>query len=239
MYHYSEDSPIWGKFFFLFYILLASFVMLNMFTLVVANQFEEFYFNPDNPITSFQDMAETFRKTWKFFTYRYNGMKIKEKALIEFFSCLASPLGYRYVEEDEDEDEMGLGADPQNVKTIIGRQEIAREIFKMDLTVDLDGTVPFGIVLHAALKNAYGKKFMDDIEKPAYKVIKQAEINCLADILVKTNKAVNIFFNSKIETENFEGCHIEGAREQNRQPVLVVAVCPDDGLLLEKVFFWV
>merc|ERR1712194_76490 len=107
----------------------------------------------------------------------YNGNKIREKALIEFFSCLPAPQGYRYVDPNEDEDDMGLGEDPKNVKTIIARQEIAREIFKMDLTVDLDGTVPFGIVLHASLKNAYGKRFMEDIEKPAYRVIKQSEIN--------------------------------------------------------------
>jgi len=82
MYHYSEAMtyPILGIFYFLLYILLSSFVMLNMFTLVVANQFEEFYFNPDNPISSFQTMAEDFRKTWKFFTYKYNGTRIKEKA---------------------------------------------------------------------------------------------------------------------------------------------------------------
>ena len=61
MYHYSESAGFFGKLYFLFYILLASFVMLNMFTLVVAQQFEEFYFNPDNPITSFQEMAEEFR----------------------------------------------------------------------------------------------------------------------------------------------------------------------------------
>lgn len=136
MFHYANESPLWGKIYFLFYILLASYVMLNMFTLVVANQFEEFYFNPNNPITCFQDMAEIFRKSWKFFTYRYNGNKIREKALIEFFSCLSTPLGYRYVEEDEDDDEIGMGEDPKHVRTIISRQEIAKEIFKMDLTVD-------------------------------------------------------------------------------------------------------
>jgi len=96
---------------------------------------------------------------------------------------LKSPLGYRIVDEDEDDDEIGMGEDPKNVKTIISRQEIAKEIFKMDLQVDLDGTVPFGIVLHAAIKNAYGKKYIsEDIEKPPFRVIKQAEVNCLADI---------------------------------------------------------
>lgn len=189
MYHFSESAGFFGKMYFLFYILLASFVMLNMFTLVVAQQFEEFYFNPDNPITSFQDMAEDFRKTWQVFTYRYNGNKIKEKFLVEFFSCLKSPLGYRYVEEDEEEGIFGIGEDHVNVRTIVSKQEIAREIFKMNLTVDQDGTVLFNIVLQAALKNAYGKRYIpEDIEKAPYLLILQAEKTCIADILLKINK---------------------------------------------------
>jgi hypothetical protein len=63
MYHYSDSfsSPMLGRFYFLFYITLSSFIMLNMFTLVVTQQFEEFYFNTENPVTCFQDIAEEFR----------------------------------------------------------------------------------------------------------------------------------------------------------------------------------
>jgi len=160
-----------------------------MFTLVVAQQFEEFYFNPDNPITSFQDLAEMFRKTWQVFTYRNNGTKIKEKSLLEFFSCLPTPLGYRFVEIDEDPGIFGIGEDHQNVRTIVSKQEIAREIFKMNLTVAPDQTVLFNIVLQAALKNAYGKKYIpEDIEKSPYLLILQAEKTCIADILLNINK---------------------------------------------------
>lgn len=151
MYHYSEyKSPVFGRAFFLFYILLSSFVMLNMFTLVVTQQFEEFYFNPDNPITSFTDMAEIFRKQWNFFTWKTKGKKIRERSLVDFFSFLRSPLGYKYVPYDDlsliENDEFEVDMNTRNIQTIIPRQEIARQIWKMDLPVDKRGHVPFGAV---------------------------------------------------------------------------------------------
>jgi hypothetical protein len=65
MYHYSDSfsSPMLGRLYFLFYITLSSFIMLNMFTLVVTQQFEEFYFNTENPVTCFEDISEEFRYT--------------------------------------------------------------------------------------------------------------------------------------------------------------------------------
>lgn len=108
--------------------------MLNMFTLVVTQQFKEFYFTNDNPITSFEELAEIFRKPWNSYTSYYNGKKIKERNLVEFFSFLEAPLGYRQVFEDEDSDEFDL--DTKNIVTIISMPEVAREIFKMDLPVD-------------------------------------------------------------------------------------------------------
>lgn len=76
--------------------------MLNMFTLVVTQQFEEFYFNPDNPITAFEDLSDKFRKTWNLFTWKNKALKIREKNLILFFSLLPSPLGYRVCNIDSD-----------------------------------------------------------------------------------------------------------------------------------------
>ena len=54
--------------------------MLNMFTLVVTQQFQEFYITTDNPISSFADMSEIFRKYWNYYTYKTKGKKIKESS---------------------------------------------------------------------------------------------------------------------------------------------------------------
>jgi len=178
--------------------------MLNMFTLVVTQKFEEFYFNPDNPITSFTDMAEIFRKQWNFFTWRTKGKKIRERSLIDFFSFLRSPLGYKYVPFDDDElDDLDMNT--RNIQTIVPRQEVARQIWKMDLPVDKHGYVPFGVVLHAAMKNAYGKKFLIDIEKDAYKIIKQLEVQCLAAIILKNQKSDALSHNFGQKKKSFFG----------------------------------
>lgn len=95
-------------------------------------------------------------------------------------------MGYRLVDINEYDDE--LVADVKQINTIISRQEIARLIFKMDLPVDSSGNIPYGVILHSAMKNAYGKKFFIDVEKSAYKIIRKSEINCLAEIVARNKR---------------------------------------------------
>ena len=74
--------------FFLSYIFLTAIVMLKVFQLVVMKQFDEFYFNPDNPLNSFQEISERFKSTWNYFTRRERGLKIRSSRLPEFFYYL-------------------------------------------------------------------------------------------------------------------------------------------------------
>jgi hypothetical protein len=184
MYHYSTN--IYGKIYFLFFITLSSFIMLNMFTLVVTQQFEIFYFNPDNPISSFQEISDTFLKTWNAYTWKWKGTKIRECDLVDFFSKLASPLGYRFIENEDIDDNFDLN-NCSNYLTIIHRDVIAQKIFKMDLPSDSKGFVPFGVVLHSAIRNAYGKKYLFDLPKKNYCIIREVELRCLAEIMTRHN----------------------------------------------------
>ena len=91
MYRYSGSSAldVWkSRGFFIFFIFLSSIVMLNVFQLVVMQQFDEYYFNSDNPINAFEDYAETFRNTWNLFTVKTRGEKIKSTRLVDFFYFL-------------------------------------------------------------------------------------------------------------------------------------------------------
>lgn len=45
----SCGSP-YNVFFFIIYIVTVQFIMLNLFVLVILQQFEENYINPDNPL---------------------------------------------------------------------------------------------------------------------------------------------------------------------------------------------
>jgi hypothetical protein len=78
-----------------------------------------------------------------------------------------------------------------NYRTIIHRDDIAKIIFKMDLPSDRKGYVPFGVVLHAAIRNAYGKKFVTELDKETYKIIRGVELKCIADIVIRHNKETN------------------------------------------------
>ena len=121
----SSTSNLQAKGFFLIYIFFSATVMLKVFQLVVMQQFDEFYFNPDNPINSFDDISGTFRRTWNQFTIKTRGTKIKASRIVDFFYYLEEPLGYRIKEESEDEDIGELISSRKKFKTTNSRYEIA------------------------------------------------------------------------------------------------------------------
>lgn len=50
--------------FFILFVLLQQYIMLNLFILVLMQNFEENYINVDNPISNFADMTEKFKEKW-------------------------------------------------------------------------------------------------------------------------------------------------------------------------------
>lgn len=91
MYLYTSDSStsiLQARAFFIIYIFLSTTVMLKVFQLVVMQQFDEFYFNPDNPINSFDDASQIFHSTWNLFTTKQRGARIKASRVVDFFTIL-------------------------------------------------------------------------------------------------------------------------------------------------------
>jgi hypothetical protein len=64
--------------FFVCFLLMCSFVMLNLFILVILQQFDEYYLPKDNVLEKFKNDLETFKESWKKFSERYNGIKIRD-----------------------------------------------------------------------------------------------------------------------------------------------------------------
>ena len=61
-------------------VLLCSHVMLNLFILVIIQQFEHYYLQSDNSISNYKNDLVSFIKVWKKWTQdRYQCKKIKEK----------------------------------------------------------------------------------------------------------------------------------------------------------------
>lgn len=90
MYQYGKSGTdaLIAQAFFLVFIFLTTIVMINVFQLVVMQQFEEYYFNTDNAVNSFDEMEDNFKTTWNLFTVKTRGTKIKASRVTEFFYFL-------------------------------------------------------------------------------------------------------------------------------------------------------
>lgn len=67
--------------------------MLNLFILMIIQQFEKYYFNEDNAVNNFKKNLIEFRKIWSEFSELSLGFNIPSKKLVEFYLKLQPPLG--------------------------------------------------------------------------------------------------------------------------------------------------
>lgn len=58
--------------------------MLNLFVLVIIQQFDTYYLDADNVILRFKENLELFKLTWTHFTKDHNCLKIKDTRLVAF-----------------------------------------------------------------------------------------------------------------------------------------------------------
>ena len=83
----------WSAIYFISFVVWNTFILMNLFILVLIQQFEEFHFNPENPLAHFKDELENFRKIWTFYSSKDEGFKMKSFDLISLFKNLKPPLG--------------------------------------------------------------------------------------------------------------------------------------------------
>lgn len=104
MFAYSTGYRYYaGRFFFISFIFSTTFVMMVLLELVIVQIFENFYFNPDNVLSLYQEAKADFDRTWNIFTVPTKGTKIKYLKLVRFFAHLQQPLGFR-VQSSRNED---------------------------------------------------------------------------------------------------------------------------------------
>lgn len=94
--------------------------MLNLFILVIIQQFEHYYLPKDNLITIFKNDLVMFMGAWTEFTQeKYNCSKIKENQLIDFFRRLG--------ETGSKEDSLGYG------EAFYDDGEVKKQLLKMGI----------------------------------------------------------------------------------------------------------
>jgi len=54
--------------FFLSFIMIVSNIMLNLFILVIIQQFSKYYLEADNPLSRFEEDFEDFKNAWEIYT---------------------------------------------------------------------------------------------------------------------------------------------------------------------------
>ena len=124
--------------------------MLNLFMLILVQQFEANFSNPDNPLDSFTHHAEEFRDVWSRYSGKYQGWKIHSRDLGYFFMSLRAPLGFKGVSKKD------LNWEAENAPlTMI---EVTKEIHKMEVAEDEEGFAYYNDVLYVSLRRCFGWK---------------------------------------------------------------------------------
>jgi hypothetical protein len=110
-------------------------VMLNLFILVIIQQFELYYVSDDNPIVRFKKNFDIFMIVWIEFTAKkYRCVKIREKQLNDFFKKLPPPIGL----PDDTSD-----------------AELKKTMLKMGIRCD-EGFIYFNELLYRCMRRQYG-----------------------------------------------------------------------------------
>ena len=78
-------------------MIICNYIMLDFLVLIIIQQFEDYYFNPNNPLENFIENLDEFRRVWSQYTENYQGSKIHIRFLIPFLSNLRPPIGKEYM----------------------------------------------------------------------------------------------------------------------------------------------
>lgn len=170
--------------------------MLNLFVLVILEQFSKYYLPKENTISLFQNDLKAFMEVWKLFTQKkFKCKKIKEKELTSFFRELGKKGDYN----------TSLGFS----KEFYDDAELNKHLLKMGIKSD-NGCIYFNELLYRCMRRRYGNmkisKKMQIIElRTQYKIyqitLREKNVNASKKInnddiynnIVKKGNGVNPF----------------------------------------------
>lgn len=105
-------------------------MLLNIFILIIIQDFEEYNLKDNNPVEEFKDNLDHFKSIWNNHTKEYAGLRMHQKNLFAFFRDLRPPLG--------------VGGDD--------KPAIANKLVKINLSVDADNCVYFNDLLYEVMR---------------------------------------------------------------------------------------
>ena len=84
--------------FFLSFKFVITFVMINLFVLIVLELFDKYYIQTDNIVNKFKEDFEVFQQNWLSIGPTHAGYMISQNKLFRFFSRIPDPLGMEGME---------------------------------------------------------------------------------------------------------------------------------------------
>mmetsp|Transcript_20713 Transcript_20713/g.31744 ORF Transcript_20713/g.31744 Transcript_20713/m.31744 type:complete len:409 (-) Transcript_20713:54-1280(-) len=179
----------WAFAYFFMLILVCSHVMLNLFILVIIQQFEKYYLPKENMIALFKADQQSFMQVWKEFTQdRYNCLKIKENQLTKFFRKLG--------ETGDRNNSLGFNEEYYD------DGELKKQLLKMAIKSD-NGYIYFNELLYRCMRRKYGNM---KINKKMQIFELRTQYNIYLMTLAIQKKTKNLtnddIFNSIIKKEN-------------------------------------
>ena len=80
-------------FYFISFMIVSNYLLMNVFLMVLLKQFEQYYNNPLDPLQFFKKNIDHFKDVWSKFSYESRKKTIHSKKLLDFFRNLGFPLG--------------------------------------------------------------------------------------------------------------------------------------------------
>ena len=119
--------------YFVVFIVLVTHIMLNLFILVIIEQFDKYFLDSENAFSIFQAKFDQFEETWVAQSKKYDCRMIKENELMAFYKRLPSPMG------------MAIGMDDS---------EAQRKLLKMGVKSE-DGFIYFNELLYRIMRELF------------------------------------------------------------------------------------
>ena len=175
--------------YFLVFVTLIDYVILDLFVSVIIQNYEEFSTNDDSAINKFRGDIKVFKKHWSKFTEESSGLRISraniEKFLIE---CCSE---FRIIESNK-----------------VTQDSTRRLIMNLTVSIfcDPEGFFYFNDVLFAVMKRKYDKKFFRVKSEYTKKILMMEEsktIKVLAKIRKKVMKKLKLEPTSRLRSDNF------------------------------------
>ncbi|CAD8085427.1 unnamed protein product [Paramecium sonneborni] len=216
MFDTIQDGQGYYCIFFIIFIVIQQYIMLNLFILIILDQYEINYFNSDNPLNKFQEYENMFIESWSKFAKEDKGMKMNQQQLVPLLLDMEKPIGYDLKQKLNDEISEWRRINPQldtkesvlkqtQILKAQAKRDVSTQIMKMNIYSDITGQVKYHQILFSVMKSYMWKKVQVNLssegadkilqkEDETYKRLKKKQVGVQSKEVTLVNPIVQFLF---------------------------------------------